>query len=99
MHAGDGVQVARGDQDKVARHRLALDHRARASLALAEYAELSFLESRQQALLALDPEHVDLIDEQHALVGLVDRAGLKTGNKGFDACVAAIEMIQLMKQL
>jgi len=29
----------------------------------------------------------------------VDRAGLKTGNKGFDASVAAIEMIELMKQL
>jgi 6,7-dimethyl-8-ribityllumazine synthase len=29
----------------------------------------------------------------------VDRAGLKTGNKGFDACVAAIEMVALMKQL
>jgi 6,7-dimethyl-8-ribityllumazine synthase len=29
----------------------------------------------------------------------VDRAGLKTGNKGFDASAAAIEMIQLMKQL
>lgn len=29
----------------------------------------------------------------------VDRAGLKTGNKGFDAAVTAIEMIQLMKQL
>jgi 6,7-dimethyl-8-ribityllumazine synthase len=29
----------------------------------------------------------------------VDRAGLKTGNKGFDASVAAMEMIDLMKQL
>jgi len=29
----------------------------------------------------------------------VDRAGLKTGNKGFDASVAAIEMIELVKQL
>jgi 6,7-dimethyl-8-ribityllumazine synthase len=29
----------------------------------------------------------------------VDRAGLKTGNKGFDASVTAIEMIQLIKQL
>jgi 6,7-dimethyl-8-ribityllumazine synthase len=29
----------------------------------------------------------------------VDRAGLKTGNKGFDASVAAIEMVELMKQL
>jgi 6,7-dimethyl-8-ribityllumazine synthase len=29
----------------------------------------------------------------------VDRAGLKTGNKGFDACVAAIEMVELLKQL
>jgi 6,7-dimethyl-8-ribityllumazine synthase len=29
----------------------------------------------------------------------VDRAGLKTGNKGFDACVTAIEMIELIKQL
>jgi 6,7-dimethyl-8-ribityllumazine synthase len=29
----------------------------------------------------------------------VDRAGLKTGNKGFDAAVAAIEMVQLIRQL
>ena len=29
----------------------------------------------------------------------VDRAGLKTGNKGFDAAATAIEMVQLMKQL
>jgi 6,7-dimethyl-8-ribityllumazine synthase len=29
----------------------------------------------------------------------VDRAGLKTGNKGFDAALAAIEMIALNKQL
>jgi len=29
----------------------------------------------------------------------VDRAGLKTGNKGFDASMTAIEMVQLLKQL
>jgi 6,7-dimethyl-8-ribityllumazine synthase len=29
----------------------------------------------------------------------VDRAGLKTGNKGFDASMTAIEMVQLIKQL
>jgi 6,7-dimethyl-8-ribityllumazine synthase len=29
----------------------------------------------------------------------VDRAGLKTGNKGFDAAVTAIEMVQVIKQL
>jgi len=29
----------------------------------------------------------------------VDRAGLKTGNKGFDASMTAIEMVQLVKQL
>jgi 6,7-dimethyl-8-ribityllumazine synthase len=29
----------------------------------------------------------------------VDRAGLKTGNKGFDAAVTAIEMVDLLKQL
>jgi 6,7-dimethyl-8-ribityllumazine synthase len=29
----------------------------------------------------------------------VDRAGLKTGNKGFDAAVTAIEMVQIIKQL
>jgi len=29
----------------------------------------------------------------------VDRAGLKTGNKGFDAAVTAIEMVQVFKQL
>jgi len=29
----------------------------------------------------------------------VDRAGLKTGNKGFDASITAIEMVELVKQL
>ncbi|HSW40082.1 MAG TPA: 6,7-dimethyl-8-ribityllumazine synthase [Acidobacteriota bacterium] len=29
----------------------------------------------------------------------VDRAGLKTGNKGFDAAMTAIEMVHVMKQL
>lgn len=29
----------------------------------------------------------------------IDRAGLKTGNKGFEAAMAAIEMIQVMKQI
>ncbi len=29
----------------------------------------------------------------------VDRAGLKTGNKGFDAAVTAIEMVDVIKQL
>jgi 6,7-dimethyl-8-ribityllumazine synthase len=29
----------------------------------------------------------------------VDRAGLKTGNKGFDAATSAIEMIQVLKQI
>jgi 6,7-dimethyl-8-ribityllumazine synthase len=29
----------------------------------------------------------------------VDRAGLKTGNKGFDAAVTAIEMVDLLKKL
>jgi len=29
----------------------------------------------------------------------IDRAGLKSGNKGFDAAVSAIEMANLMKQL
>lgn len=29
----------------------------------------------------------------------IDRAGVKSGNKGFDAAVAAIEMVQVLKQL
>jgi len=29
----------------------------------------------------------------------VERAGLKSGNKGFDAAMAAVEMVQVMKQL
>ncbi len=29
----------------------------------------------------------------------IDRAGLKTGNKGFEASLAAIEMIQVLRQL
>ena len=29
----------------------------------------------------------------------IERAGLKSGNKGFDAAMAAVEMVQVMKQL
>ncbi len=29
----------------------------------------------------------------------IDRAGLKSGNKGFEAAMAAVEMVQVMKQL
>ena len=29
----------------------------------------------------------------------VERAGTKSGNKGFDAAMAAIEMVNLMEQL
>jgi 6,7-dimethyl-8-ribityllumazine synthase len=29
----------------------------------------------------------------------IDRAGLKTGNKGFEAAMAAIEMVQVLKQV
>jgi 6,7-dimethyl-8-ribityllumazine synthase len=29
----------------------------------------------------------------------IDRAGLKSGNRGFDAALSAIEMVQVMKQL
>jgi 6,7-dimethyl-8-ribityllumazine synthase len=29
----------------------------------------------------------------------VERAGLKSGNRGFDAAVTAIEMVQVLKQL
>ena len=29
----------------------------------------------------------------------IDRAGLKSGNRGFDAAMSAIEMVQVMKQL
>jgi 6,7-dimethyl-8-ribityllumazine synthase len=29
----------------------------------------------------------------------IDRAGLKSGNRGFDAALSAIEMVQVLKQL
>jgi 6,7-dimethyl-8-ribityllumazine synthase len=29
----------------------------------------------------------------------IDRAGLKSGNKGFDAAMSAVEMANLVKQL
>jgi 6,7-dimethyl-8-ribityllumazine synthase len=29
----------------------------------------------------------------------IDRAGLKSGNKGFEAAMTAVEMVQVMKQL
>jgi 6,7-dimethyl-8-ribityllumazine synthase len=29
----------------------------------------------------------------------IDRAGLKSGNKGYEAAMAAVEMVNLLKQL
>jgi len=29
----------------------------------------------------------------------IDRAGVKSGNRGFDAALSAIEMVQVLKQL
>jgi 6,7-dimethyl-8-ribityllumazine synthase len=29
----------------------------------------------------------------------IDRAGLKSGNEGFTAAMAAVEMVQVMKQI
>src|SRR3989442_464809 len=80
VHALDRVQVARGDEDEVARHGFRLHHRAGGPFALTDDGELLLLHRGQQALLALHAEHVDLVDEQDALVGLMNRAG-------FDALV------------
>ena len=94
VHPLDRVQVSRGDEDEVAWDRLRLDHGAGRALALPDDREFLLLHRGQQALLALHAEDVDLVDEEDALVGLVDRAG-------FDALVrgrlkaAALEGIVL----
>jgi hypothetical protein len=72
----DGVEVARRHQDEVAGHGLGLDHGPAAALALAHDGELLLLERGEQALLALHAQHVDLVHEQDAAVGLVDGPGL-----------------------
>src|SRR5512136_342053 len=77
MHPSDGVQVACRNENEVAWHWLALDHRARAPLALPQDAKLALLKRSQEALLALNPQHVYLIDEQNALIGLVNGTGLE----------------------
>ncbi|KAF5060435.1 hypothetical protein DSECCO2_325650 [anaerobic digester metagenome] len=77
VHPLDGVHVARADQYEVAGHRLGLDHGPGASLRLPGYAELALLESGQQGLLGLHPQHVDLVHEQHALGRLMDGADLQ----------------------
>src|SRR3990172_2392892 len=74
MHAGDRVQVSGGDEQEVARDRLRLDHRPARALALPHDAEPPLLHRGQEGRLAFDPKDVDLVDEQDALVGLVDRA-------------------------
>ncbi len=81
MHVLHGVEVPGGDHDEVTGDGFGLDHRARGALGLARDGELAFLDGRHQLLLGPDVERVDLVDEQHALVGLVDRAR-------FDAVVA-----------
>src|SRR2546427_481838 len=70
------VEFPRRDEDEVARARLRLHHRAARPLALSDDGELLLLEGGEEALLAFDPQDVDLVDEQDALVGRVDRARL-----------------------
>src|SRR6266700_1131670 len=94
MHALHGVEVPRSHEDEIAGHGFRLDHRAGGPLALADDGELLLLHGRQQGLLALHSEHVDLVDEQDALVRFVNRTG-------FDALVggrleaAALERVVL----
>jgi len=62
---------------------LPFHHGARRSLALAHDGEFLSPASREQALLALHAETVDLVHKEDALVGLV-------GSSGFDAFVAGV---------
>ena len=51
-----------------------VDHRTRGALGLARDREFALLDRRHEVLLAPDVERVDLVEEQHALVHLVDGA-------------------------
>src|SRR3989441_1245663 len=82
MHPLYRVEVPGGDEDKVAWNGFGLDHGPGGPLALADDREFLLLHRRQEALLALHPEHVDLVDEQDALVGLVNRARLDALMRG-----------------
>ena len=76
VHVLHGVEVAGGDHDEIRRHRLGLHHRPRGAFALAGDRELTLLDRGHQLLLGANVEGVDLVDEQHTLVGFVDRPGL-----------------------
>src|SRR6266508_611107 len=94
MHALDCVEVPRGHEDEIAGHGFRLHHRAGGPLALTDDGELLLLHGGQQGLLAFHAEHVDLVDEEDALVGLMNRTG-------FDALMgrrleaAALERVML----
>ena len=75
MHPLNRVEVSGGDQDEVAWNGLGLDHCPGGPLALAHDREFLLLHRGQEALLALHAEDVDLVDEQYAFVGLVNRTG------------------------
>src|SRR6266508_4457865 len=72
MHALDCVEVPRGHEDEIAGHGFRLHHRAGGPLALTDDGELLLLHGGQQGLLAFHAEHVDLVDEEDALVGLMN---------------------------
>src|SRR6059036_477073 len=82
MHPLHRIEVPRGDEDEVARNGFRLHHGPGRPLALPDDREFLLLHCRQETLLALHPEHVDLVDEQHALVGLVNRPGLDALMRG-----------------
>ncbi len=76
VHRLDAVDVPRGDEDEVGGDGFGLHHRARRAFGLADDRELPLLKRGEERVLALDLEQVDLIQEQHAAVRLVDRADL-----------------------
>ena len=76
VHALEGIEVPCAHEDEVAGDGLGLDQCAGGALGLAGDGHLLLLHGREQGLLGFHPEHVDLVDVEDALVGLVDGSGL-----------------------
>ena len=75
VHTLDRIEVSCSHHHEPAGHRFGADHRTARALALPGDGEFPFLQGREEVLLGVGVQRVDLIDKQDAAIRAVDRTG------------------------